>query len=102
MGCVGGAITGQSGRDLLESLGNVHAADDSFEEGEGGLWLVVWDLVTGVVDSSEREVAALTSLAILDSAIGEWLVPGRIEFGLVRVIDLQTDGLSAKPVANIV
>lgn len=53
--------------DLLRAGGDVEHVDGAVEEGEGGDGLVVGDLVAGLVDAREAEVAVLARLAVLDA-----------------------------------
>ena len=70
-------------------------------EGEK-LTLIVRHLVAGLIDSREREVAIFAYFTVLDSAPGQWGVAGSREFLFMLVLERETDGLPAEPVANVV
>jgi hypothetical protein len=97
--CAVGHIVGS---DFFGTCSNVEAADCSIEESESSNWLVVWDFVSRFVDSSEREVAVLSCLTVLNTVDLHWGVASFAELGCTWMISSETDCLSAEPVADIV
>ncbi len=88
--------------DLFRACRNIELIDRSIEKGKCGDWLVKWNLMSRLVHASEREVAILSRLTILNSMYHQGCIFGSTEFGCICMLCLQTDGLSSKPVADIV
>lgn len=73
--------------DLLLTSGSVKAIDGSVEELKGCNRLVVWDFVTGFVNTSEREISVLAGFAVLDTVDDHRGIAGCVELGGVSVVD---------------
>lgn len=82
---------------------DVHVEEGALKDAEGGFGLVGGDLVAGLVDAAEGEVAVLTDLAAdvgrVDLEVG---VAGGVEGRGGGVVDGERDGLAAEPVAGVV
>jgi hypothetical protein len=78
-----------SGGDTNTSIRHSKVAQDAAEELKRGLWLVVRDLVAGVVDAREAKVAILPRLAVLDAVDDKGRVARGSELLRVRVVDLE-------------
>lgn len=59
----------------------------SIEVSERGNRLIVWDLVSSLIDAEETEVAILAYFAILDTIHKEWLVPSGSKLRSVGIIN---------------
>lgn len=97
-----GAVGLILGPDLDVALGDVPAVDGTVEELQSSDGLVVWDLVAGLVDAGEGEVAVLAGLTVLDAVDGHGGVARSAEIGCVGVVRCEGDGFSAEPVADVV
>jgi hypothetical protein len=75
---------------------------DASEHLESGFGLVVWDLMTGLVNAKEAEVAVLTDLAVLLAVDDERSIAGSSKFGSVVVVHRKRDGFAAEPIANVI
>lgn len=66
------------------------------------LTLVERHFVARLVHTKEAEVTVLSHLTILRSIDNHWLVSGRGKLRGVSVVDGKRDGLTSKPVTDIV
>lgn len=113
----------QISRDVLGAVCDVHVVDYAVEHGQRGFGLVEGDLVAGLVDAEEADcsevsiclvgysyhgilvehtVAVLPDLAELLSIDYEFLVTSGSELFCVSVVDVERNGFSSKPVADVV
>ena len=90
------------GCDLLGAGSYVEHVDRAIEDGEGRKWLIEWNFMSRLVDASEREVAVLSCLAVLDAINRHRGVASFSELGCVCVIRREGDRLTTKPVANVI
>ena len=102
MSSVGGAIASQVGSNHLSAIRNIPVVDGTVEESKSTLRLVVGNFMSGFVDTKETEVAVLADLSILSTIHGEGLVACGGELLAVRVVHGERNGLSTKPVADVV
>lgn len=58
--------------------------------------------MTRLVNSDEREVASLAYLTVLLAFVQQWGVRGGSELGIMRVVDLQADRLTPKPIHDVI
>lgn len=99
---LGRAIGAVIGTNLGRALGNIPAEERAIEELQRRDRLVVRDLVAGLVNTGEREVAVLAGLAVLDAVDHHGDVTGGAELFSVGVVHREGDGLAAEPVADVV
>jgi len=62
------------------------------------LTLVVRNLMPGLVDTRETEVAVLAHFAVLGTIDDHGVVSRSTELFTVRIVDCETDGLASKPI----
>jgi hypothetical protein len=94
--------SGQVSSHALLARGNVVVVQRAVEVGQCRLGLVVRHLMTRLVDTGKAEVAVLAYLAVFGAVNHHRLVARSAEFLAVGVVDCETDGLAAEPVADVV
>ena len=95
-----GPITRVHSRNIDLARGDILQLDASAEELCGRDGLVVRHFVARFVDAHEAEVAVFAHLAVFGAVDCERGVAGCGEFGLVREVHGEGDGLAAEPVAG--
>ena len=80
----------------LRPAGDVELVDGAVEDLQRRDRLVKGDLVAGLVDAREGEVAVLARLAVLDAVDHHGRVAGGREVGGVRVVGGEGDSLTAE------
>lgn len=88
--------------NLSLARGDIPTIQHAFEEREAGAGLVEGDLVAGLVDAEEVEVAVLAHGAVLGAVDDEGDVSRFRKLGRVGEVELVGDGLAAEPVADVV
>lgn len=81
---------------------NIELHDGPAEKLQRSLGLVVWHLMSSLVDAREGEIAILPYLAILGAVDEEGGVACSVELRCVRVVDLFGDCFATKPIADVV
>lgn len=95
--------TGPKARcQFLITLRQLPTIQGTVKELQGSNGLVERNLVTGLVNTGEREVAVFAGFAVLDTINEEGLIASSLELLAVLVLCGEGDGLATEPVADVV
>lgn len=76
--------------------------DDAIKRRQATNGLVKRHFVPGLVHAQETELAVLAHFAVLGAVDDKGCVAGGVELFRVRVLQCETDGLAAEPIADVV